>query len=419
MRIRRNYREPFFRAKRRQGSGIGRLIALFIISVLTGALIFMLWQPDTVRTAAVNMLTEAPTPTPYASDLATQAAQRYLDGDLEGAVELFERAVVQRPDDVNYLYELGQILIDLNRPEETVDIAAHIIDLAPGDPRGFALRARAMVWMGESSAAVPVALAGLEVDPEFAPLYEALSRAQTGSGRWREGLDAGLLATEYGPADVRAHWAYANALAAVAAYDDAINQLERAIEIHPRFVPPFFELAFLYLSSDMDREAIATYDRILSADPRNARALLRQCEAYRKVGEFQRAVGFCEDAVTSDPTYIAAQYRLGLIRYNDRQFELARQAFEACVEQDNANLDCMYRLGLTHYYLQDCDTAWVMLQDSLVMAQAQENAATAIDNIRQGLSAIASDPACPGYAGQAPELTPDPEAEATAEPGDA
>ena len=62
-------------------------------------------------------------------------------------------------------------------------------------------------------------------------------------------------------------------------------------------MPIHFELAGLYLARDEDQSAIDIYNRILSLDPRNARAMLRLCLAYRKVGEFSRALGFCEDSV--------------------------------------------------------------------------------------------------------------------------
>ena len=60
----------------------------------------------------------------------------------------------------------------------------------------------------------------------------------------------------------------------------AIEQLEEAISINPNFTPPYFELALNYLALDRDSMAIATYERVLSMEPRNERAYLRLCEAF-------------------------------------------------------------------------------------------------------------------------------------------
>jgi tetratricopeptide (TPR) repeat protein len=411
MQIKRNYREPFFRQRRNNGRM--RLLVLSIVFVGVMGLV-LVNQPQIVQETLDRAFGEQATPTPLASTLATRASNLFNQGDIEGAATLYESAIAQRDDNINYLYEYGQLLVDLNRPDEALQTARRIIELAPSDVRGYSLRALAQVWRGEFASAIPVALTGLEIDENFAPLYVALSRAYTGNNDWRDGVRIGEEAVILAPNDMRSHWAYANALTAVGAYDEAIAQLETAIDINPTFLPPYFELAFLYLSQNRDQEAIDIYDRILGVQPRNGRALLRQCEAYIKIGEFERALGLCQDSVTFDPDFAPAQFRLGVMYYTRRDFQGARDAFAECVRLDEDNLQCVYRLGLADYYLGECDAAWTQLQDALIMAQAQGAATQTIDIIRQGLSAISTDPACPGYGGLIPDLeTPTPEAEVT------
>ena len=219
------------------------------------------------------------------------------------------------------------------------------------------------------------------------------------------------------PYNANAHRSYAHALTSVAEYDLAMEELQQAIDLNPNYLPPYFELALLLLANDRDQEAIDIYDRILSMQPRNARAMLRQCQAYRKVGEFQRALGFCQDSVSEDPTYLPAQFQLGMLHYRERQFAPAQEAFQACVDIGGANLDCFYRLGLTHYYLGDCQTGWDILQDALIMAGAREGTAETIEDIRQGLTAIGSDANCAGVGRIIPAPTSIPTAEATEESG--
>lgn len=394
MQIKRDYSEPFFRDKPKNH----RRTIIFVLGFIALLGFIGYTQIDQIEAAAYNLINEAPTPTPMPNQYAQWGAEAYLIGDLELSAENYEKAVRAIPDNISYLYEYGQILIDLDDPDTAMQMADRIIELDATDVRGYALRTRALVWQGTPAAAIPVGLTGLELNPNFAPLWAALSRAYIGDGRYQEGLDAGLRAIELSPNDVRTHWAYGSALTSVAERELAIVELEIATEIHPTFLPPYFELAFLYLSLDQDQDAIATYDQILSMDPRNARANLRQCEAYRKVGEFERAIGFCEDAVTADPTYVPALFRLGLFRYSRREFAPAQEAFQACVDIDPGNLECTYRLGLTHYYLEkDCATSWELLRDSLVMAQALEDSGETVENIRMGMNAIANDPECPGF----------------------
>lgn len=437
MYVKRNYRNRFFKERPRKPSVLRRfLIGLFLILV-AGAI--ALWQQDLIVEQAYDYLGPDVTPTPLPGELAREAENLYQIGDLEGSAEIWEQVITMRSDSVDYLYEYGMILIDLddNRnayAERAEEFAADIIELDSNDPRGYALRARALVWRGSYGLALTVAQAGIDISPAFAPLHAALSRAHIGEGNLRQGQEAGIQAIEYGPGDVRSYWAYASSLAFSGARDEAIIEYERTVNVNPSFLPPYFELASLYLASNRDQEAIDTYNRILGVQPTNARALLRQCQAYRKVGQFNQARGLCEDAVASDPTYVAALYQLGQIQYSNSEFELADVNFQTCFDLDSDNLQCTYYLGLTQYYLaqaeyrnvcepgrltsldctagQICQVGWDLLEDALLMSENQSNSEGDREVIITGLTAIQNDPACRGVTGLP---IPTPEAEITPE----
>ncbi|GAB5492985.1 MAG: hypothetical protein Phog2KO_32000 [Phototrophicaceae bacterium] len=444
MYVRRNKRNRFFRKNDRKPSIFRRF--LMALLVIIGLAVVGLWQQDMVIGTAYEMFGPEVTPTPLPGELAQQAQDLFWQGNLEGATEIWERVIAQRPDSVDYLYEYGMILIDLDdgrnqSAEQAGEIAMDIISIDSNDPRGYALRARSLVWTGNSSLAITVAQAGIDISPNFAPLYAALSRAYIGEGNLRAGQENGIQAIEYASGDVRSYWAYATSLASSGARDEAIAEYERTITINPTFLPPYFELAGLYLAANRDQEAIDTYNRILGVQGTNARALLRQCQAYRKVGQFQQARGLCEDAVRADPTYVSALFQLGQIQYNESEFSLANEMFQTCMDLSPDSLECIYYLGLTEYYLaqaeynevcvpnnltaleceatQICQVGWNLLEDALLLADTRLNTSGDIEIITIGLTAIQGDPACSAISGRPiptpiPEVTPEVTAEAEA-----
>lgn len=442
MYVRRNYRDRFFRERNRKPSVVRRFLLALIFILGMGAL--GLWQQDLVIATTYDFIGPEQTATPLPGQLAGDAQTLFLAGDLDGAAEVWERVITMSPDNLDYLYEYGMLLIDLDdgrngNAEQATEYAGRMLDLNPNDPRGYALRARGLVWTGSSSLAITVAQAGIDIAPDFAPLYAALSRAYIGDGNLREGQQNGSLAIEYGPGDVRSYWAYASSLAFSGARDEAILEYERAVSVNPNFLPPYFELANLYLASNRDQEAIDTYNRILGVQPTNARALLRQCQAFRKVGQFNQATGLCEDAVASDREYVPALFQLGQIQYGDSQFAAADESFQTCVDLVPDNLECTYYLGLTQYYLARetfdicqiegvgaaeceasnvCQVGWNLLEDALVMTESRSNTDGDRDIITLGLSAIQDDPACIGVADGSlilPEATAEATPEATPE----
>ena len=391
MKIKRDYTQPFFRQPKRHP--LRNMLIAALLGLLLGLAI--LWQWEAVEGAFQSLGTSPLTPTPLPSELATRASELFVAGDLIGAEAMLARAVDERPGNSAYLYEHGRLLIELGRYEAAHEHGAAITELDARDARGFALKAAALTWQGQPAVAIPIALSGLEVNPRFAPLHATLARAYVDSQRWADGLEAGERGLSIEADDVDLIRVYAYALQSVGSYNDAINYLQRAIELRPTYLPVHFELAGLYLGRDEDQSAIDIYNRILSLDPRNARAMLRLCLAYRKVGEFARALGFCKDSVANGPADPEAQFQLGLLYYRERQFQASRDAFEQCLRYDNGfyDLSCRYRLGLSHYYTGECVLGWSLLRDSLDLAQAAGDTTT-VGNILLGLDAIESDPLC-------------------------
>ena len=391
MKIQRDYTQPFFRQPKRHP--IRNMLIAALLGLLLGLAI--LWQWDAVGAALGSLSSSPPTPKPLPSELATRATELFLVGDVSGAEELLAQAVAERPKNSAYLYEHGRLLIELGQYEAAHGHGARITELDARDARGFALKAAALTSQGQPAVAIPIALSGLEVNPRFTPLYATLARAYVDTERWADGLEAGERGLSIEADNVDVIRAYAYALQSVGSYNDAVNYLQRAIELRPTYLPIHFELAGLYLARDEDQSAIDIYNRILSLEPRNARAMLRLCLAYRKVGEFSRALGFCEDSVTNDPADAEAQFQLGHLYYRDRQFEKSRDAFEQCLIYDDGfyDLSCRYRLGLSHYYTGACARGWALLRDSLDLAQAAGDTTT-LGNILKGLDAIESDPQC-------------------------
>jgi tetratricopeptide (TPR) repeat protein len=381
MYIRRDYSQPFFsnRRKRRRW-----WLWLPLYALLVGGFLFVVdSQFTTLQSMALKAVGQAPPPTPFASELATTAMERYLAGNLRDAADLLARAVEQQPNNVDYLYEYGRVLLEMGQDNDAfylqaIEIGDRAINASPNDPRGYALKARALDLSDDPAAAIPVGQAGLNIDRSFAPLYAALSSAYRNIDRYDVALDNAERAIELDPLDPASRRIYAYALVWVGRYDEAIDQLEQAIQLNPNLAGPYFELAGQYRSRalqsqdtamaiELYADAIALYEQVLAMQPENARAYLRLCDAYFEARENERATDYCQDAVTINPEYSQAWASLGQTQYSRRNYEGAIESFERCFELagEDADIRCYYLRGLAHYYLADCTEAWDILSDSV------------------------------------------------------
>lgn len=393
--IKRNYSKPFFSNRKRGLSGVPLfLFGLMIGSIAMGLVLMTTQNYGQMQYMALDALGIAPTPTLFASQHAQQGVDMYHSGEVDQALIEFELAVQQRPDDVNYLYEYGKLLIELDLFDEAVPIGDRAIEVAPNDVRGYALKARALMW-SDPGIAIPTAVSGLEINPDFAPLHAALSVAYTNIGRYAEGLQRGIRAVQLDPLDAFTHRAYSIPLIYTGRNSQAIEQLEEAVNINPNLTPPYFELAAQYRAIDFPEMAVGVYRRVLTIDPDNAKAYLRLCETYASVGEFIVGSGFCETALEIDPEYGSAWRMLGQLQYNRRNYEGSIDSFNNCVQFGSDEVECYYIRGLAHYFLGQCEDAWVVLQDSLNFAVQDP----IIEAINIGLYNVTQ--RCPGFENQA------------------
>jgi tetratricopeptide (TPR) repeat protein len=175
MQIKRDYSRPFFSDRKRGSTGRLLLGYLLFVGTLLGVIYL---QFDRLQLVALDAVGMAPTATPFASEYATRGYEKFLAGDIEGAAADYQQAVRLQPDELSYMYEYGRMLIELDRADDALTIADQMIEVSgTTDPRGYTLKARALVWEGDSAGAIPVAVSGLEIDNNYAPLYAARARA--------------------------------------------------------------------------------------------------------------------------------------------------------------------------------------------------------------------------------------------------
>jgi tetratricopeptide (TPR) repeat protein len=140
--------------------------------------------------------------------------------------------------------------------------------------------------------------------------------------------------------------------------------------------------------------AIAIFDRLIEIDPTNAKAYLRKCETYAAVGLFQEAEPFCQQALALDPQYAEAYRMQGQLRYSRRNYEGSIESFNTCISLGSSAVECYYIRGLAHYYLNQCDDAWRVLNESLAYTTEPQ----ILESINTGLTLITRN--CAGYQGQ-------------------
>lgn len=388
MYVRRDRSALAFGRRRRQSSRWRIALLLFLLGVVG----VVIWQFDQIQPPLLAAMGIGPTPTPPAYVRANAGYEAYMAGDLETAIAEFRRAAQQEPDNVDYLFELARLLVftkderaalGQDRIGQAISYAQQAIEAAPADPRGHAIMCKALDWDSRPEEAIPYCLEAIDRDPEFAESYGYLAEASADVKRWAQAQEYGRRAIDINPSSVDARRDYAYSLWVVGLYQEAIQQLDIAVRLHPNLTYLQFELAALYRATDNAPAAIAIYDRIRSQNPNNVRAYMELCTTYFAEREDTYAQDYCEQAMELDPNYQPAYRQGGQVYYTRRNYESAIEAFETCAclaEGGDCDknpqtpdvpgngirpVQCWYLRGLAYYYLARCEFAVPILVQSL------------------------------------------------------
>ena len=266
-------------------------------------------------------------------------------GDLDRAVESFERALTIEPDDLAALVWLVHVHVDLDQPAEAERLLARAWASHPGTPALLYQGGRASLAARDYAAAVerleealrlnpaatvihyPLAMAyrglgdldrtrvhldrsgarsdgrgaegGVLSDPLMAEIYTLLRSPQSHRdlglqaaerGDWREAARQFTLGARMAPENPVMRLNLGTALIRAGDAPAALTQLEAAASLDPGFAAPHFLVGTLLERSGRDAEAIERFRMAADADASMSAARLRLGDALRRTGRFEAAL---------------------------------------------------------------------------------------------------------------------------------
>jgi tetratricopeptide (TPR) repeat protein len=125
----------------------------------------------------------------------------------------------------------------------------------------------------------------------------------------------------------------AAALEGVGKNDAALSKYDAAIKADPKLALAYYGRGILLATRERAyNRAIADFDRTLTLDPANTRALIHRGEAYSQVGDFGHALADLNRAIQLDPRNPAAFVARGLVQQRRGGLDLALADFDAALK---------------------------------------------------------------------------------------
>lgn len=112
-------------------------------------------------------------------------------------------------------------------------------------------------------------------------------------------------------------------------YDEAVVNLQRALQLEPNHVEALYYSGVVELARGHPQEAVPFLERARTLAPQDRSVALQLGLAYFSQQQYERASPLLEEVFRSDPTTEGVGYYVGFMRYRRKEYRPALEAFRA------------------------------------------------------------------------------------------
>jgi tetratricopeptide (TPR) repeat protein len=269
-----------------------------------------------------------------------------LDGDLDGALEAYERALALDPDSPELLRKVAELSARRNRLDSAVRYGERALALDPEDigTRHFLGTLYRFLRDPERAREVLTDEAGDPLDGDAALLlYGALSDA----GRHDEAAQVARWLIEDEPEGLRGYLALADSREKRDDLPGAEAALREGLARNPGELSMYGALARARRDRG-DREGeVEIYREILEFEPEHHVTQLALAEALLRLERVDEAIVVLEDVERAHPEDLRSTLRLAFLYFERREWSEALRRFERALEVNPGQHEVTYFLGVT------------------------------------------------------------------------
>ncbi|GAB4494429.1 MAG: hypothetical protein Fur0016_19180 [Anaerolineales bacterium] len=353
---------------------------LFFYTILIIAGLWVVYGVDrgTVKPMGLPTLT----PTRAASSYSSEAEAHFAAGDIQKAVEAYQRATETEPNNAEHWARLARIQAYASALTTTdtermaaLDSALSAVnrakDLEPDSSTVAAIRAFVLDWKASATFSVDEkqsllfeaereAARALQLDPTNTLALVFYAEVLIDQQKWSQGEQYLSLSRESGVGLWDWHRVYAYYLETQGAYNQAIESYDRAIELAPNMTflyiyagANYRQLAF---SSPIKSQKKQLYERSLEYFARAAAIneqlnlripfpYLSLSRTYSQTGDYFAAALNIQKALDYRPADPDIYGQLGIVFRKSRNFEGSNMAFKCAIDGCNPEESCLGRYG--------------------------------------------------------------------------
>lgn len=221
------------------------------------------------------------------------------------AVRDYRRGAELGYEETTLRFTVAELLVMIKQYDEAIAELNKVIELEPSSLRANFTLGRLYLSIGEPIKAIPCLEKVAESRPDDARTMTLLLEAYYQGGRYEDGIVLGRKMVAESPDNVQLRFLLAMSLERQGKMDEAITQLERAIELEPNFAAALNYLGYIYIDKDMElQKGVSLVKAALMIEPHNSAFLDSLGWGLYKLGRIGDAIEQLERAIAGlkDPS---------------------------------------------------------------------------------------------------------------------
>lgn len=147
-------------------------------------------------------------------------------------------------------------------------------------------------------------------------------------------------------------------------YKTAVEFLNDAIKIDPKYVDAYIELGDAYLNQGNGSDAIKNFDKALELQKGNPEALMYKAGVYSLINDSEDAIKYLNQAINSDSTYAPAYKNLAEVYATLKDYAKATEYYAKYINHSEATPENQKRYASMLFINKEYEKAIKILEDS-------------------------------------------------------
>lgn len=273
-----------------------------------------------------------------------QAQVLHRQGNLAGALPLYEKVAKKRPRDARVLFMLGTVKAQMGKPEAAVPLLKKAAALSPDNAGVHTNLGNVLKATNDPEGAADCYRKALSVDPDSALALSNLGSVLNVLQQPEEAEDCCRKAIALQPGMGEAYLNLGVALKATGRLEEAAGAYQHALSLSPRSSEGYCNLGNVYADLDRIDEAIDCYLKAVDINPGDHDAYANLGNICYDTGRKKEAVEYYEKALALNPEIREAQINYGLAL--SHMGDAHRQALQDLLSEDHIYKDMEEPLAL-------------------------------------------------------------------------